>query len=79
VLKSQVELNKLEPNSIDILSPSIIDKYFNCCHNQYELLSLLKFSSFYITSKNKISKHHKPKIIRFVNYNKYKDIENWSS
>jgi hypothetical protein len=33
--------------------------------------------NIFITFKNKISKHHKPKIIRFVNYNKYKDIKNW--
>jgi len=27
---------------------------------------------------NKLSKCRKQKIIRFVNYNKHKDIENWS-
>jgi hypothetical protein len=74
VLKSQVALNQLEPNSIDIMCSSIIDKYINC-PSQYELLSLVKFIFFY-NSKKKNSKHHKPKIIRFVNYNKYKDIEN---
>jgi hypothetical protein len=26
---------------------------------------------------NNISQHGKSKIIRFVNYDKYKDIENW--
>jgi hypothetical protein len=77
VLKSQVASNELEPNSIDIICSSIIEKYIN--HpNQYESLSLAKFSSFYNILKNKNSKHCKPKIIRFVNYNKYKDIKNWS-
>jgi dipeptidase len=45
VLKSQVALNELEPNSIDIMCSSIIDKYIN--HpNQYESLSLAEFNSF---------------------------------
>jgi translation initiation factor IF-3 len=38
-------------------------------------LSLTNFTFFNI--KKKVSKHCKPKIIRFVNYNKYKYIENW--
>jgi len=71
VLKSQVALNGLEPNSIDIMCSSIIDKCINC-PNQYELLSLIEFSSFYNIKKK--SKRCKPKIIRFVNYNKYKYI-----
>jgi hypothetical protein len=76
VLKSQVALNELKPNSTNILCLSIIDKYINDL-NQYESLSLAKFSSFY-NIKKKISKCCKPNIIRFVNYNKYKNIENWS-
>jgi hypothetical protein len=75
VLKSQVALNELEPNSIDIMCSSIIEKYINRL-NQYELLSFVEFSYFYNIKKN--SKHCKPKIIRFVNYNKYKYIENCS-
>jgi hypothetical protein len=39
VLKSQVALNELKPNSIDMMCSSIINKYINC-HNQYEFLSL---------------------------------------
>jgi len=35
MLKSQVTLNKLEPNSTDIMCLSIIDKYNNHL-NQYE-------------------------------------------
>jgi hypothetical protein len=46
VLKSQVALNEMEPNYIDIMCLSIIDKYNNC-PNQYELLSLTKFTYFY--------------------------------
>jgi len=56
---------------------SIINKYINH-HYQYESLSLAKFNSLYNIQKNKISKHCKLKIIRFVNYNNYKNIENWS-
>jgi len=73
VLKSQIALNELEPDSIDIMCSSIIEKYINRI-NQYELLSLTEFSSFY-NIKKKISKHCKPKIIRFVNYNKYKKLK----
>jgi hypothetical protein len=76
VLKSQVALNELEPNSTNIMCSLIIEKYIN--HpNQYESLSLVKFSFFYNIRK-KISKHCKPKIIRFINYNEYKYIEKWS-
>jgi hypothetical protein len=51
VLKSQVALNELEPNSTNIMCLSIIDKYINN-PNQYELLSLAKFS-FFITLKKR--------------------------
>ncbi len=77
VLKSQVALNELKPNSTDTMCPLIINKYINR-HSQYESLSLAKLNSLYNIHKIYISKHCKPKIIRFVNYNKYKDIENWS-
>jgi hypothetical protein len=53
---------------------SITNKYINH-FNQYELLSETKFL-FFITLKKKDFKHCKPKIIKFVNYNKYKNIEN---
>jgi len=46
VLKLQVPLNELEPNSIDMMCSLIIDKYIN--PNQHESLSLAKFSSFII-------------------------------
>jgi hypothetical protein len=52
---------------------SIINKYTNH-HIQYESLSLAKFIFLY-NIKNKNSKHRKPKIIRFVNYNKYKKLK----
>jgi hypothetical protein len=85
VLKSQFALNELEPNSIGIMCSSIIDKYINC-RNQYESLSLKiikiinkkKKKIIFITIYKKNSKHRKPKTIKFVNYNKYKDIENLS-
>jgi hypothetical protein len=50
VLKSKVALNELEPNSTNILCLSIIEKYINR-HNQYESLSLAKFSFFYNIKK----------------------------
>ncbi len=46
--------------------------------NIYESLTLWEFASYYNIKNNKLSKCHKQKIIRFVNYNKHKDIENWS-
>ncbi len=75
VLKSQVALNELEPNLIYIMCSSIINKYINR-PNQYELLSLVEFSFLYNIKKH--SKHRQPKIVKVVNYNKYKDIKNWS-
>jgi hypothetical protein len=52
VLKPQVALNELKPNSIDIMCSSIIDKYINR-HSQYESLSLVKFGYLYnIFKKN---------------------------
>jgi hypothetical protein len=70
VLKPQVALNELKPNSIDIMCSSIIDKYINH-HSQYESLSLKKPGFLYNFYKKKKFKNCKPKIIRFVNYNKY--------
>jgi hypothetical protein len=54
VLKSQVALNEMEQNYIDIMCLSIIEKYNNR-PNQYELLSLTKFTYFYNNKKNKIA------------------------
>jgi hypothetical protein len=51
VLKSQVALNELEPNSTNIMCSSIINKYINC-PNQYESLSLTKFFFNNINKKN---------------------------
>ncbi len=50
MLKPQVALNELEPDSTNINVLSIIDKYINC-PNQYEILSLAKFISFYDIKK----------------------------
>ncbi len=50
MLKPQVALNELEPDSTNIMCSSIIDKYINC-PNQYESLSLAKFISFYDIKK----------------------------
>ncbi len=61
MLKSHVALNELESNSTDIMCSLIINKYIN--HpNQYESLSLTKFSFFY-NIKKKNSKHHNPKLL----------------
>jgi hypothetical protein len=45
VLKPQVALIELEHDSNDIMYSSIINNYINCL-NQYESLSLAKFSFF---------------------------------
>jgi len=68
VLKSQVPLNELEPNSTNIMCSLIVDKYIKRI-NQYESLSLVKKKFLIIFIKK--SKHRKPKMIRFINYNKY--------
>jgi hypothetical protein len=61
VLKSQVALNELEPNSINIICSFIIEKYTN--HpNQYELLSLVEFSFLY-NIKKKIQNIANPKLL----------------
>ncbi len=44
----------MEQNYIDIMCLSIIEKYNNR-PNQYELLSLTKFTYFYNNKKNKIA------------------------
>jgi hypothetical protein len=64
VLKSQVALNEMKPDSTNIMCSLIVDKYINR-PNQYESLSLAEFIFFITLKKN--SKHCKPKIIRFVN------------
>jgi hypothetical protein len=46
VLKSQIALYELEPNSTYIMCSSIIDKHINSL-SQYKLWSLVEFSSFY--------------------------------
>jgi hypothetical protein len=61
LLKPQATLNELELDSIDIMCPSIIDKYLNC-PNHYEPLSLLEFFSFYTIKKNKIWNIANPKL-----------------
>jgi hypothetical protein len=50
VLKSQVTLNELEPNSTNTMCLSIIKIYINC-PDQYESLSLVEFSFFYNIKK----------------------------
>jgi len=59
------------------LCASIIDKYLNW-QNIYEYLSLGKFVAYYNIKTKKLSKCPKQRIIRFVNHNKHKDMENWS-
>jgi dipeptidase len=67
VLKSQVALNELEPNSTNIMCSSIIEKYINC-HNQYESLSLAKFCIFYNIKKKdfKTSQTQKLLILKII-------------
>jgi len=62
VLKSQVALNELEPNSIDIMYSSIKDKYINC-PNQYKSLSLIEFSFFLALKKLRFQKIVNPKLL----------------
>jgi hypothetical protein len=62
MLKSQVALNELEPNSTNIMCLSIINKYINH-FNQYESLSLANFNSFYNIKKIKFQNISNPKTL----------------
>jgi hypothetical protein len=75
VLKPQIAINELKLYSTNIICPSIIHKYFNY-PNHYESLSLLEYCSFYNINNNKNLKCDKPKIIKFLNYNKHTYVEN---
>lgn len=77
VLKPQTVLNQLEDDSTDIMCSSIIDKYIDRPKN-LDALSLVEFVSYYNVMKKKNSKRLRPLIIRYVNFNKHKDHENWS-
>jgi hypothetical protein len=56
---------------------SIIDKYFDW-PKDLDSPSLSKFVSYYNMRNKKLIKCIKPQIICYVNYNKYKDPQNWS-
>ena len=62
---------------MDVMCKSIIDKYINR-PKSLEDICLVEFIANYNHIKNKISIRKKPKIIRFVHYNQFKDLENWS-
>ncbi len=76
-LKPESLLNQLEFDSTNKLCASIIAKYLNW-KNIYESLSLEEFASYYNIRNDKLWKCHKQKIIRFVIYNKHKDMKSWS-
>ena len=77
VLKPQQQLQKLDKESMDVMCKSIIDKYIDRPKSLQDIC-LAKFVANYNHIKNKISIRRKPKIIRFVHYNQFKDLENWS-
>ena len=77
VLKPQQQLQKLDKESMDVMCKSIIDKYIDR-PKSLEDICLAEFVANYNHIKNKISIRKKPKIIRFVHYNQFKDLENWS-
>jgi hypothetical protein len=56
---------------------SIVDKYINR-PNGLKDICLAEFVANYNHNQNKISIRNKPKIIRFVHYNQFKDLENWA-
>ena len=56
---------------------SIIDKYIDRPKSLQDIC-LAEFVANYNHIKNKISIRRKSKIIRFVHYNQFKDLENWS-
>ena len=62
---------------MDVMCKSIIDKYIDWPKSLQDIC-LAIFVANYNHIKNKISIRRKPKIIRFVHYNQFKDLENWS-
>lgn len=76
ILKPQYQLLKLDKECTEVMCKSIIDKYIDRPDN-LENICLAAFVADYNHSKNKISIRKKSKIIRFVHYNKIKDMENW--
>jgi hypothetical protein len=77
VLKPQQQLLKLNKEFTDIMCKSIVDKYIDR-PNGLKDICLVEFVANYNHNRNKISIRNKPKIIRFVHYNQFKDLENWA-
>jgi hypothetical protein len=75
VLKSNKKLRKLSPYSIDIKAKFVINKYLDrpkTLHN----LALSEFVAYYNSNNHDFKKRRTPLIIRYVNYNKHRDLEN---
>ena len=62
---------------MDVMYKSIINNYIDRPKSLQDIC-LAKFVANYNHIKNKISIWRKPKIIRFVHYNQFKDLENLS-
>jgi hypothetical protein len=77
VLKPQQQLLKLNKESTDVMCKSIVDKYIDR-PNGLKNICLAEFVANYNHNRNTISIQNKPKIIRFVHYNQFKDLENWA-
>jgi hypothetical protein len=67
----------LNKESTDVMCKSIVDKYIDR-PNGFKNICLAEFVANYNHNQNKISIWNKPKIIRFVHYNQFKDLENWA-
>jgi hypothetical protein len=77
VLKPEQQLLKLNKESTDVMCKSIVEKYIDR-PNGLKDICLAELMANYNHNQNKISIWNKPKIIRFVYYNQFKDLENWT-
>ncbi len=71
VFNSNKKLRKLSPYSIDIKAKYVINKYLECPN------ILCEFVGYYNSNNHDFQKRHTPLIIRYVNYNKHWDLENY--
>lgn len=67
----------MNPKSIDVMCKLIINIYINWQDNPKDI-RLAKFVDDYNHNRNWISIKNNQKIIKFVSYNQFKDLENWS-
>jgi hypothetical protein len=74
IFKPQQQLLKLNKRSTNVMFKSIVDQYIDR-PNGLKDKCVVEFVANHNHNKNKTSSQSKPKIIRFVHYNQFKDLE----